>query len=208
MRVLGRFAVAVALVAPVLAAPATGAAASQYSALCGGGNALPTTNVGSINSVLVNNGVAGPGLFLAKRYPQQLRLTSAGNTCLPGPIGQQVVTKANVAMTATTLTPVNCADLLKGAQLGGNGKFTWTAPVGMGTSSFAVRWVWKSDNTIHFWGSVSNTGSANNIFGGDHINGNVLTKERIVSTAIGGNCTAVIPLTHWTVRQIAYSIQP
>src|SRR5262249_58764854 len=121
MRVLGRFAVVVAFVAPVLATPSAGGAASQFSALCGGGNAVPTTNVGSINSVLVNNGVAGPGLLLVKRYPQQLKLTSAGNLCLPGPVGEQVVTKANVAMTATTLTAVNCADLLKGSQLGGNG---------------------------------------------------------------------------------------
>jgi hypothetical protein len=207
MRVLGRLAVAVAVVAPVFAVGTAGAA-SQYSTLCGAGNALPGTNVGSINSVLVNNGVAGPGLLLAKRNPQQLRLAVPGNACVAGPVGQQVVTRANVTMQATTATAVNCGDLLKGAQLGGNGKFTWTAPAGMGTSSFAVRWVWKTDSTIHFWGSVSNTGSSNNIFSGDRVSGFVLTKERIISKASGGDCTATIALTHWTVRQIAFTVQP
>jgi hypothetical protein len=208
MRVAGRLAAVAVLCAPIVMASGAGAATSRYGALCGAGNALPTTNVGAINSVLVDNGVAGSGVLLQKRKPQQLRLAVANASCLPPPTGRQVVTGSKVVMKVTSATAVNCTDLRNGAILGGSGTFTWTAPPGMGKSPFSIRWRWTGADTIHFWGSVSSSVDQGNVFMSDHITGYVLTKEKLTAKSVGGNCTAVLPLAHWTIRSIVYQLKP
>jgi hypothetical protein len=195
MRVLGRLAMAAALMVPIGVVAATSAGASTaYHATCTGAS-------GSIDNVLKNNGVGdNGGLLLQAKGPQQYRLSASGQTCTGN-----AVSAARVKAVVTTATAVNCTTI-KSTTLGGSGTFTWTAPVGMGTSNFNIRWNWTSNTAIHIAGSVSAGGSSNNIFGGNHITGSITTSTSLASTATGGNCSATIPLSHFTITAISYSL--
>jgi hypothetical protein len=76
----------------------------------------------------------------------------------------------------------------------------------MGTSNFNIRAQWTDATHIHIWGSVSAGGSSNNVFGGNHITGNITTTQSLKSAASGGNCTSTIPLHHFAISAISYSI--
>ena len=197
MRVLGRLAMAAALMVPigVLAATSSGAV-NTNTATCTGAT-------GTIANVLINNGVGdNGGLLLAKKGPQQYKLSAGGQACTGG-----VVSAARVKAVVTTATAVNCQTLLANAvQLGGSGTFTWTAPAGMGTSNFNVRFQWRSNTKIKFWGSVSSTASSNNVFRGNHISGFIGTSTSLASAASLGNCSAVNPLSAFSINAIDYKI--
>lgn len=205
MRVLGRLMFSVALMVPVGVAVANSSGAVVHNtASCAG-------TTGSIDSNLKNNGVGdNGGLLLATKGPQQFKLLARGQSCTGG-----TVTHARVAAQVTTATAVNCQTIRvnasatppqSGVVLGGSGTFTWTAPDGMGSSNFNVQWLWTSDTTIHFSGSVSAGGSTNNVFGGDHVSGNITTSTSLKSVASGGNCTATIPLSHFNITKISYNL--
>jgi hypothetical protein len=169
-------------------------------------NAQCSGSTGSINSVLVDNGVAGPGLLLEKKNPQQWALSATGQSCIGG-----WVTGARVKMKVTTATAVNCRTLPKtatqgGVVSGGSGTFTWTAPPGMGTSNFNVQWRWVSNKKIHFWGSVSAAGSGDNIFRGRHVAGDMTTVQSLAATATGGNCNVNVGLKHFDLTGISYTV--
>lgn len=194
MRRLGRLALAAAVLVPVGAFATAPAGAAAPGASC-------TGSTGAINSVLTNNGVGDHGgLLLARKGSQQFRLSASGQTCTGG-----FVTGARTKMKVTTATPVNCQNI-NTTTLGGSGTFTWTAPAGMGTSNFNVQWRWTSNTTIHFSGSVSASGSTNNLFNARHVNGNITTSTSLASTASGGNCSATIPLTSFAITAISYKL--
>ena len=169
----------------------------SYLAACSGKS-------GTIDSVLTDNGVGGSGLLYATKSPQQFRASASGQTCSGG-----IVSAARTKMTVRTTTPVNCQTLPQtttqpGVPLGGAGTFTWTAPAGMGTSNFSVRWTWISNTKIHFAGSI--TGGASVLFGGRHVSGNLTTLQSLAPVASGGNCRATIPLMHFDITAIGYRI--
>jgi hypothetical protein len=184
------------MMVPIGVFMATSSGATQYTASCSGG-------AGTISNVLIDNGVGdNGGLLLQAQGPQQYRVTATGNTCTGN-----AVSGGDVSAVVTTATAVNCANLLSNAvQLGGSGTFTWTAPPGMGTSNFNIRFEWTSNTSLHFWGSVSAGESTNNVFGGNHISGNITTTESLAAVGNGGSCSATNPLSSFTITGISWNI--
>jgi hypothetical protein len=187
MRTLGRLAMAAALIVPVGAVVATSAGAANT-------NTAACTATGNMNSVLTNNGVGDHGgLLLARKGSQQFKVTAATNSDCG-----TVVDSGTLSAVMTTATAINC-QTASTTTLGGSGTFTWTAPPGMGKSVANIQWRWTGPQTMHYSGSVSATGSSNNVFGGQHVSGNLHTVQSLLAVAAGGNCTATIPLTHFTI---------
>ena len=198
MRVLGRLAMAAALTIPIgMVAAGMAHASNGHTAIC-------TGTTGAIDNILTNNGVGdNGGLLLVKKGPQQYKVSAGGQSCTNG----SDVTAARVKFVVTTATAMNCQTAISQAvQMGGSGTFTWTAPAGMGTSNFNIRAQWTTPTHIKIWGSVSAGGSSNNVFGGNHITGGIDTSTSLKSAASGGNCTSTIPLHHFTITNITYSI--
>jgi hypothetical protein len=188
MRTLGRLAMAAALIVPA------GAVATASSAGAVNTNTAACTAVGQINGQHTNNGVGdNGGLLLAKKGSQQFKLTAKTNSDCG-----DVVDAGRMKATFTTATAINCQTATT-TTMGGSGTFTWTAPDGMGTSVANIRFRWTSPTTLRYAGSVSSTGSSNNIFGGQHVNGLVTTVQSLKAKAAGGNCTATIPLTKFII---------
>ena len=196
MKVLGRLAMAAAVLVPigavVVAAPA--GAANTNTASCTGVS-------GSIDNITTNNGVHdNGGLLLAKKGTQQYKVKAATSTDCGS-----VVNAGNLSAVITTATAINC-QTAKTTTLGGSGTFTWTDPAGMGKSVANLQFRWTGNTTLHFSGSVSSTGSSNNIFGGQHVTGNVTTTQSLAALAAGGSCSATAPLHHFAITAWSLSI--
>jgi len=195
MKVLGRLAMAAAMLVPIgVAVAAPAGAVNTNTAAC-------TGTTGAINSVLTNNGVGDHGgLLLARKGSQQFKLSATtGTDC------GTVVDAGTLSAVFTTATAVNC-QTASSTTLGGHGTLKWTAPAGMGKSVANISWRWTSPTHLHYSGSVSATGSTTNVFNGQHVSGGVTTQQSLLAVANGGNCTSTIPLTHFTITGWTLSI--
>jgi len=195
MKAIARLAVAVALMAPVGVLAATSAGTADYTASCSGtsGNLDLTHNAG-----VGDNG----GLVQIAKGPQQYTLTSSGLTCTGDAVAQ-----GDISATVTTATEVNCDNLVEqSVPLGGSGTLTWTDPAGMGESNISLQLRWTSDTGGTINGVVSNQGSAQNIFGGDHVHGTFTTNEDLNAIGDGGDCSATNPIDGFSLATIDFTV--
>ena len=183
MKAIARLAMAVALMAPVGVLAATSAGTASYTTTC---------SASSGNMDLTHNTVVGDngGLVQIAKGPQQYDLDVSGLTCTGNAVAQ-----ADVHAIITTATEVNCDNLVEGqVPLGGSGTITWTSPADMGVSNVSVQVHWTSDTTGAFIGTVSNQGSAQNIFGGKTVRGTFTTSTDLDTTQNGGDCSVLAPI--------------
>lgn len=183
MRILGRLAMAAALLVPVgiVAAGQAGAAGGGFN--CHGA-------AGTVS--------ASPGLLLSSSRPQTLGVSSTGLSCSGG-----FVTGGNLS--ASLQTPnVRCSGMV-GKSGNGSGTLTWTAPANMGKSTaklnFKVTGTVAHTTTGTITGTVTTSGS--NLGSGKAISGSFTLNKGLKPTAQGGDCSVTSPITSFGITAIA-----
>jgi hypothetical protein len=182
MRILGRLAMAAALLVPVGIVAAGSASASGGGFNCSGTSGTAT---------------ATPGLLLSTGKPQQTAISSSGLTCTGGFVtGGRL--KASIQTTTT-----NCAGLV-GKTSNGAGTLTWT-DAGMGKSTAKLNFKVTSSVGHVTSGTITGviTTSGSNLAAGKAVSGAFTLNKGLRSTASGGDCTVTIPLTSFGITAIS-----
>ena len=183
MRILGRLAMAAALLVPVGMVAAGSASASGGGFSCSGTTGSAT---------------ATPGLLLSTGKPQQWAISANGLACTGG-----FVTSGRLKASLQTTT-TNCAGLV-GKTSNGAGTLTWTAPAGMGSSTAKLNFKVTGSTGQETHGTITGvvTTSGSNLAAGKPIAGAFSLNKGLKSVASGGNCTVTIPLTSFGINSIS-----
>jgi hypothetical protein len=183
MRILGRLALAAALLVPV------GVIAAGSASASGGGFNCSST---------LGNATATSGLLLSSGRSQQWSLSSAGLTCTGG-----FVTGGRLKASMQTTT-TNCAGLV-GKTSNGSGVLTWTAPAGMGQSSAKLNFKVTGSTGHETHGTITGvvTTSGSNLAAGKAVSGAFSLNKGLQSVASGGDCTVTVPLTSFGLNSIS-----
>lgn len=169
MRILGRFALAAALLAPA------GLITVQSASAAGGG----FNCTGSSGSVVLDR-----GLSLQTDRSSVMTVTAPGLTCTGGQVTAG-------ALSATLKTPaVSCAKWV-GAKNVGTGTATWSAPVQMGKTTMALQFKVTATAGHVTSGTILGKviGAQDQVGTGKGIAGTFSLNKGLKSTASGGDCT-------------------
>jgi len=144
---------------------------------------------------------ATPGLLLSLPVPNSFTLGVSYGSC-SGPYVQA----AGIAISFRTKSALSCQSVI-GAQIGGSGTLTWTAPVGLGTSGASIHLVLGSTNghttTAHFSGTVTTHAS---VFSGARVSGTLILQRGLHAATAGGDCTPSKWLGSFSVTSASMTI--
>ncbi len=184
MRILGRLAMAAALLIPagvVVAQTTAHAAGGGFNCTGGGGTAT-----------------FSPGLLLSTGRPQTVSVHQSGLTCTGGFV-------TGGSLSASMQTPsVRCSGMV-GSTASGSGTATWTdAGMGKSTMKFNMKVTGSTGHTTT--GTISGlvTTSGSNLASGKTISGTFTLGKGLKSTNSGGDCTVTIPLSNFGLTAIAF----
>lgn len=208
MRIFGRLALAIAMLAPAGLIAAQSANAVGPTATCSGTTGTAAFNPGT-----------EPGLRLVAKTVQKVTLAGATQACTGG-----FVTAGTLVSTGglRSAAPVSClslkADRLKSVanrtKFAGQVKVIWSAPTGMGrTYANVLAYVTTADvankTTLHYSGTVlAPTFDPPQLFKSGHVSGNI-TIDKGLNTAAGtpaGNCSVLIPIDGGAVSAASIKI--
>lgn len=189
MKVLGRLAMATALLVPVGIATIGNAGAAVSTASCTGAAGSATYT---------------PGLLLTTRAGQAVKVTETGGTCGGGTVTSVAITTVQAsrnAKAALVSVPVSCNTLLANLTTGdlpfnGTIRAQWNAGMGYNTAKISAVIVHSTGATTVFQFRGTTTDSHNSPFGaGRPVHGRFVVGTGLHTVASGGNCTSKIPLT-------------
>jgi hypothetical protein len=144
---------------------------------------------------------ATPGLLLALPVANSFMLGATFGSC-SGPY----VHAAGLSVSFRPKSTLSCQSAI-GAQIGGTGTLTWTAPIGLGTSGATIRLVLGSTvghtTTAHFSGTVTSHAS---VFSGAHVTGTLTLQRGLHAAAAGGDCTTSKWLGNFSVTSASMTI--
>ena len=179
MRIIGRLALAAALLVPVGVATANSAGASSGTVKC----TIGATKVG-----------ISPGLLLSTNASQTLKVPSPNLPSSPGPLDACHGFGINGSASGTTMTfsvttpkSVTCQSII-GVQINGTAKITWAASTHNGTTTAKFGVNFTSATTAHLRGTITTT--SGNYLAGEHISADV-SFPSIAPADQGGNCSNV-----------------
>ena len=183
MRILGRLAMAAALLVPGSMALASHAGASGGGFSCSG-------TTGSLT--------ATPGFLLSNSGPQTLKVVSNGLTCTGG-----FVTGGNLVGSLQT-ADYRCGSII-GHNGNGTGTLTWTSPANMGKTTAKLNFKFTGTSGHTTTGTISGvvTTNGSNLAAGKAITGAFTLNKGLRSTASGGDCTVTKRLKNFGVTAIS-----
>jgi hypothetical protein len=165
---------------------------------------IQAPNLPSMATCVLDSGsmTATPGLLLTDARPQTLALAATLKSCT-GPY----VSSGRISFSMRTPSEARCQSLVN-MQNGGNGKITWTAPLGMGTAGASLRIIITSTSghvtQASFFGIVT---SRSNFLTGRHISGNVTLQRGLNPLASGGDCNLETPIANFPVSALRFTVR-
>jgi len=184
MRILGRLALAAALLVPVGVVTASTAGASGGGFHCSGGGGTTTMS---------------PGLLLFTGHPQTITSTQNGLVCTGG-----FVDHGNLTASEQTPQSVRCSGIV-GLVDRGTAKIVWTSPAGFGKTTLKLNMTITGTSGHTTSGTLSGvvTTTGSNFAAGKAVSGAFVLGKGLKSTNSGGDCTVNIPLTTFPITSIS-----
>ena len=193
MRVIGRLALAAALLVPVGIATANSAGASSGTVHC------TTTHARIVDS---------PGLLLSTAASQTLSVPATAPGALGGCSGFGIAGTTTGALTFSVQTPshVTCQSII-GKQDNGNGKIVWATSSHNGSTTLKAGIKITGPTTATLTGTV--TTSAGNYLKGEHVLAHLTFSPNIAPQGVGaGTCSNVHKIKSLTANATDFTIAP